>query len=387
MLAKLFIKIFLPNDFKPTNLEHRALAGIKNGYFSIGNNILLFFIKFWFGLASNSISLMADAFHTLSDIASSIVVIFGFKISQKPPDKEHPFGHGRAETIATLTIAMFIGIVGFEFIKASIERIVNPSDIFISQPLLIVIVFTIFVKEILARVCLDMGAIIDSDTLKGDAIHHRSDMLSSVLVLVSLFATNIGFPILDSLMGVVIAIMMLVFAYKISRNAIDDLLGKSVSKKTINEIQSLASEIEGVYNIHDIVVHSYGIHKYISLHVEVSENHTAEKMHQIADAVEHHLAKHLHADVVTHTDPVTTDGNEVLTIRNIINETLTKYNINKEVQDLRIVGQNKIESILFEIPLTIENSNADSLKDEINNALHKSYSSSTINMKFKTQRT
>jgi cation diffusion facilitator family transporter len=387
MLANLFIKIFLPRDFSPTNPEHRAQSGIKNGYFSIGTNVILFIIKLWFGLVSNSISLLADAFHTLSDIASSVVVIFGFKVSQKPPDKEHPFGHGRAETIATLTIAMFIGFVGFEFIKASVERLIDQTAISISTPLFIVIFITIIVKEIMARICFGVGTIIDSDTLKGDALHHRSDMLSSVLVLVGLIASIIGYPLLDAIMGCIIAVMMLVFAYNISKNAVDDLLGKPASEETIQEIFTLANEIEGVYNIHDIVVHSYGVHKYISLHVEVSENQTAEQMHQIADAVEHHLAKQLHADVVTHTDPVTIDGKDVLFIRNLINSTLEKFQIKYTVQDLRIVGKDKIESILFEIPIEFENDNLDSIKNALIDNLHATYSDSAVNIKFKTQRT
>ena len=199
-LANYIIRKRVPSG---KNLElpaFRGKVGIAQGWISICINLFLFLIKLFYGFISNSIALIADAFHTLSDLASSCVVVFGFKMASKPADKEHPFGHGRAETIAALTLSILIGFTGFEFIKTSIGRLIVDEAIEINRMLFVVIIMTIILKECLARLSLILADKIKSDTLKADGVHHRSDMFSSLLVLVAFGGVQLCYPKMDAIM-------------------------------------------------------------------------------------------------------------------------------------------------------------------------------------------
>ena len=386
-LADYIIKKKVPLGANPELPNFRGKVGMVQGWISIVVNLLLFGIKLFFGIISNSISLIADAFHTMSDLASSVVVVFGFKMAAKPADKEHPFGHGRAETIATLTIALLIGFAGFEFFKASIDRFINREPIQVTQIVFIVILFTIIFKEVLARLSFNLGDIINSDTLKADAFHHRMDMFSSVLVLIAFVGSWAGYPKLDALMGLGVAGLMLYSAYGIAIDAINDLLGKPVDRKTISEIQSIAMQVEGILNVHDIIVHSYGAHRFISLHIEIPEGESPESMHEVADKVEKLLTKQMDADVVTHVDPVTVAGEEFDNICKIISANMKAMEINTNIQDLRIVKNQAIESILFQVPVAIDFQEKDQFKIQCSLDLQQVYPDCKVMIEFKSQMT
>ena len=326
-LADYIIRKNVPLNENPALPAFRGKVGIVQGWISIVLNLLLFGIKLFFGVVSNSIALIADAFHTLSDMASSAIVVFGFKMASKPPDKEHPFGHGRAETIAALCIAILIGFAGFEFLKTSIVRLMYIEMIQFSQIILVVIIITIILKEAMARLSYSLGETINSDTLKADAIHHRTDMFSSILVLIAFAGAWVGYPKLDAIMGLGVAGLMLYSGYGVARNAIDDLLGKPVDPETIYDIKSIAMQVAGILNVHDIVVHSYGAHRFISLHIEIPEGRSPEHMHEMADQVEKVLADKMAAEVVTHVDPVTVSGEEFDKICKIISANIQAMDI------------------------------------------------------------
>ncbi len=317
-LADYIIRKQVPLGENPELPKFRGNIGITQGWISIVANFIIFVLKLVFGFISNSIALIADAFHSLSDMASSGVVVFGFKMASKPADKEHPFGHGRAETIAALTISILIGFTGIEFIKTSITRFMNPNSIEVSWAVILVVLITIVLKEVLARLSYNLGDKINSSTLIADAIHHRSDMWSSVLVLSAFGGAWLGYPKIDAIMGLGVAGMMIQSAYAIARTAIDDLLGKPVDTETIKNIKEYAMQTPEVSNVHDIVVHSYGAHRFISLHLEIAEGKSPESMHDIADSVEKLLSHEMEADVITHVDPVSLEGKEIAIIKGII---------------------------------------------------------------------
>ena len=376
-------KVPLGENIKSPVFRNRV--GIIQGWISIVINLVLFGVKIVVGYLFNSIALIADAFHSLSDMASSIVVIFGFKMSSKPADNEHPFGHGRAETIASLTIAMLIGCAGLEFVKTSIHRLTIPADIEVNWLLFLVVIFTIIIKEWLARFSIDLGEKINSDTLRAEAVHHRSDMLSSVLVLVAAMGVWLNYPRLDAIMGLGIAAIMLFFAYNIATSAIDDLLGKPLNKETYECIQQTAMQVDGVLNIHDIVVHSYGVQKFISLHVEIAEGNNPESMHTIADEVEKRLSNEMQAEIVTHVDPITIEGEDINLIQRIIKRQLKLHNIESKIQDLRIVKNKTIESIMFEIPVPIGFDRKDQYEKQCINELTKEYPECKVMIEYKQQ--
>jgi cation diffusion facilitator family transporter len=384
-LAEYIIRKQVPSGENPELPKFRGNIGIIQGWISICANLLLFVLKLIFGFLSNSIALIADAFHTLSDMVSSAVVVFGFKMASKPADKEHPFGHGRAETIAALTISILIGFTGIEFIKTSITRFLDPAAIELSWAVILVVMTTIILKEVLARLSFNLGDKINSNTLIADAIHHRSDMWSSVLVLSAFGGTWLGYPKADALMGIGVAVMMIQSAYAIARSAIDDLLGKPVDKKTIKNIKEYAMQVAEVSNVHDIVVHSYGAHRFISLHIEIAEGKSPESMHEIADNVEKLLSEELEADVITHVDPVTIDGEEISVVKGIIMENQKLFGLHESIQDLRIVKNHHVESILFQIPVPVEFNKQEKFSKKCSENLGDKYPDCKIDIEFKSQ--
>ena len=384
-LADYFIRKIVPVGKNPALLSFRGRIGMLQGWVSIVVNLFLFGIKLFFGVISNSISLIADAFHTLSDMASSVVVMFGFKMASKPADKEHPFGHGRAETIAALTISIMIGFAAFEFIKTSITRLIFPEIIQINQVVFVIVIITIIIKDAMARFSYSLGNKINSNTLKADAIHHRTDMFSSILVLVAFAGVWMGYSKLDAIMGLGVAGFMLYSAYGVARGAIDDLLGKPVDKQTIDDIKSRAMNISGVWNIHDVVIHSYGAHRFISLHIEIPEGKSPELMHGIADQVEKVLSDEMDADVVTHVDPVTVDGEDFTKIQSIIIDNLQRMQMNESIQDLRVVKNQNIEAILFQVPVPVEFQRKEKFQTKCRQALHRIYPDCQVQIEFKSQ--
>jgi len=367
----------------------RGKVGLLEGWVSIFGNFILFVIKFIFGIASSSIALIADAFHTLSDVATSGVVIFGFKVAQKPPDQEHPFGHGRAETIATLTIAILMAVVAFEFGKTAVDRLFFSQRVVDVSTLngwfLLVVALTAVGKGLMAAFAYRLGEMIDSDTLRGDAVHHTSDVYTTLVVIAALIGARLGFPILDGIMGIVVALMILYSAYDIARKAIDELLGKPASSELLERIATTAGSVDGARQVHDVIVHQYGSERFISLHVEVDEETSPPEAHTIADTVERRLADDLNAQVVTHIDPVTSEGERVKEVRNLVEGAIQELDRDFEIQDLRVVGSDDLESVLFEIPIPPDCRMQVELEEAIRATLAKHYPKSAVIIEFKTQ--
>ena len=384
-LADYIIRKQVPLGENPELPKFRGNIGITQGWISIVANFIIFVLKLVFGFISNSIALIADAFHSLSDMASSGVVVFGFKMASKPADKEHPFGHGRAETIAALTISILIGFTGIEFIKTSITRFMNPNSIEVSWAVILVVLITIVLKEVLARLSYNLGDKINSSTLIADAIHHRSDMWSSVLVLSAFGGAWLGYPKIDAIMGLGVAGMMIQSAYAIARTAIDDLLGKPVDTETIKNIKEYAMQSPEVSNVHDIVVHSYGAHRFISLHLEIAEGKSPESMHDIANSVEKLLSHEMEADVITHVDPVSLEGKEIAIIKDIILKNQKLFNLEESIQDLRIVKNHHVESILFQVPVPVEFNKQEQFSKKCSEDLGNKYPDCKIDIEFKSQ--
>jgi cation diffusion facilitator family transporter len=381
---------FIVNNIIPKNADLkdpsiRQKVGVSEGYFSIFGNIILFIAKVIIGLLSHSIALMADAFHTLLDVVTSVIVIFGFKVAQKPADAEHPYGHGRAETLASLIISFIIGYIGIEFFKSSMHRIFNAEELSITPWMIGVVSITILIKELMARVSFELGDAIDSDVLRADALHHKSDVWSSVLVIVGLISAQFGFSQLDSYMGIGVSLFIIYTGFELAKNAVDDLLGRPPSKEYIEQIKQIAISVKHVLNVHDIIVHQYGTQKFISLHIEISDLHSAEELHNIADLVEKELAHTLYADVVTHIDPIKSDGKLELEIDSAIHSVISQWS-DLGIQDLRLSGNvdDKL-CITFEVSCPIEFEYEQDVSEKIHVHLKEKFENSQININFKRQ--
>jgi cation diffusion facilitator family transporter len=297
---------FIPDYGDPKDPEVRARYGYLEGIVSIIGNVLLFILKLILGLFINSIALIADAFHTLSDVGTSGVVIFGFRMAKKPPDKEHPFGHGRAEYIATLIIAILLIIAGLGFIQQSIERFISVEELLHGEYALIigiVIIVSALAKELMAQFSVALGKKIKSDILIADAWHHRSDAIASVAVGLSIIGSNYGAPMLDPVFGIIVSFIIIYVGLDLIRRTSDILLGSAPKSDLVDEISEMVRPLKGVMDVHDVHIHDYGTSKIVSLHAIIEKKLSFEEAHDIADKIEDLIMEKLSFSTIIHLEP------------------------------------------------------------------------------------
>ena len=277
--------------------------GIRITIYSIAINFLMFSVKLMVGLIIGSLALISDAFHTLSDSVSSVIVLAGLSIAKKGPDSRHPHGHGRAELVSALILSILLGIAGIELLRNAVKHLFSPEPLHGNITVALAIVLsTILVKEWMARYTMKAGRKESSLALKGDAWHHRSDALTSVGVLISISASK-TYPILDPIMGIIISIVILYIALKIGKDTVDSIIGTMPSPELLKEIRTKAFSVAGVEDVHGIEVHDYGKRKKISLHIRVNPEITVRESHGIATLVEKAVSGDEIEAVVVHVEP------------------------------------------------------------------------------------
>ena len=284
----------------------RAKYGYLEASVSIFGNCFLFLLKLVLGLFINSISLIADAVHTLSDVGTSLVVVLGFSISKKPSDEEHPFGYGRVEHIATLIIAISLILVGLGFIIQSIDRIVNYVTI-VNHDLAVItgilMIGTSAIKELMARFSVSIGKKIKSGILIADAWHHRSDAFTNIVVGIGIIGSTFGYPMLDPVFGVIVSMIIIYVGVELVRTASNFLIGQAPDQELVDKIDEMAKSVNGVCGVHMISVHDYGTSKAVSLHAEVENHLTLDEAHQIADNIENKINEEMNYTTIVHLDP------------------------------------------------------------------------------------
>jgi len=284
--------------------NQKAKLGNIEGWLSMAVNILLFGLKYWAGIVSGSVALIADAWHTLSDSLSSIVVLVGMKISRKPADEEHPFGHGRAELIASIIIAVFLAVIAFNFITESIHKLQSHEVANYGEIAIIVTIISVLMKEGIAQFALWAGKKVDAPSLKADGWHHRTDAISSVIILIGIFLGKY-FWWIDGVLGLIVSGMILYAAYEILKESANSLLGEKPSKKLIEQLHTIAKNAAGYdVKVHHIHIHRYGEHKEITFHIALHDDIQLKKAHQIIEKIEEKVDQELDMCATIHPDPI-----------------------------------------------------------------------------------
>ena len=297
--------------FSPEKNLLRKRIGYLEAWVSIIGNVLLFLLKLLIGIAINSLSLIADAFHSLSDVLTSIVVLVGFKFGEKPADKEHPFGHGRIEIIATLIIAFLLIVVTYDIGKSAILRIISPQKVKFSSIAIIFMIASAGFKEWMASFSIFLGKKINASSLIADAWHHRSDAIASLLVGLGLIFMRFNLYLIDGILALGVAILIGWIAVRLIIISSSTLIGEAPDSELISKISQISLSVPGVINMHDIYVHDYNTNKVISLHVEVNDNLLADVAHEIATTVEEKIKEKTHAyNVTAHIDPKERKGKD-----------------------------------------------------------------------------
>jgi cation diffusion facilitator family transporter len=273
------------------------------GWLSIFVNIFLFILKYWAGVVTGSIAIIADAWHTLSDSLSSAVVLVGVKISNKPADKEHPFGHGRAELIASIFIGMLLAVIAFKFVLEGIDKLKNHESVQYGTFAIVATVVSIVVKEMIAQFAFWAGRKTKSVTLKADGWHHRTDAISSVIILVGIFLGPY-FWWIDGVLGIAVALMIFYAAYGIIRDASNPLLGEEPDDELMERLSSLSKEKAGFdTKVHHVHMHRYGAHTEITFHIKLPEQMPLIKAHQICNEIENELKNDDNIYATIHAEP------------------------------------------------------------------------------------
>ena len=284
-------------------IAERKAAGFMEGFVSVFINVALFILKYYFGLVHNSIAVVADAVHTLSDAGTSIVVIIGFWVAYKPPDKEHPFGHGRAEEIGAVVIGTLLGVAGFEFLVRSYEKLVSRETLIFSWVLVGVLLFSSVVKELLARWALRLGKSYESRSIVGDAWHHRSDAIATTLLALGVLV-GAEYWWVDGFLGMLVSLIIMYTSIKIVFEASRELLGYEPTKREKDLLSDLAREVSPLIgDVHHIHVHKYGDHVEASLHIRLPKTIKLEEAHEIATKLEGKIKDKLGWEVTVHLEP------------------------------------------------------------------------------------
>jgi len=277
--------------------------GIVEGWLSTVVNFILFGVKFWVGYAVGSVSMEADAWHTLSDSLTSIVVLVGFRVTGKPADDRHPFGHGRAEAIASIIIAVLLALVGLGFLREALVRLWSYRAVSFSGISIAVFLGSVLLKEGLARFAFWAGHRLDSRALVADGWHHRSDAAASgLIVLGALLGGRLWW--VDGVMGVGVSLLILYVSYGIFKKTASSLLGEAADPELERKIVEIITRTEpSASNIHHLHVHNYGNHVEITLHLKLPPDMELKRAHDVISDIEAAIRRELGMEPTIHFEP------------------------------------------------------------------------------------
>ena len=367
MLKKLFIK-----DYKnTTDPKVRNQYGKVAGIFGIATNLILGIIKLIIGIMSNSVSIMADAINNIADMASATLTIIGFKLSNKKPDKDHPYGYARYEYVAGLVIGILMLMMGLTFAKESITKIFNPEELVISTITYIILGTAILGKIAQMLVYLDFSKSIDSNTLKANAIDARNDIISSTAIFISMIIMKIFNINIDGVLGLCVSSFVIFSSINTIKEVLEPIIGIIPTEERTKQISDKLLSYDYVLGIHDLVLHNYGVNNdFVTVHVEIDSNMEILKAHDLMDNIEKDFKEQLGIDLTIHMDPIEVNNEYVNKLYKLVTQSLATFDSTLKIHDFRIVEGITHTNILFDCVVPYEK---DYTLDEI-----KTYLTNTI---------
>lgn len=354
-MINFLIKSFIKDYDNVRDPSVREAYGKLGSIVGILANLVLSMSKIIIGSIFNSISITADGVNNLSDTGSSVVTFIGFKISGKPADKDHPFGHARIEYLTGLIVGAIILLLGFELTKSSIDKIRNPESTVFSWTMVIVLVLSIAIKLWLSYFNSKLADKISSATMKATAIDSRNDVISTAVVLASIFISKFTGIEIDGYMGVIVALFILYSGYSILKDILNPLLGEMPDPDFIEKIENKILSYKGIINIHDLVVHNYGPNKYFAtVHAEVDAEEDILKSHDMIDNIERDFAKDFDINLVIHLDPIITNDKEINHLKTMTEEILKSIDSSFTMHDFRVVKGETHTNLIFDVVIPVE---------------------------------
>ena len=365
-MGELILKIFVENK-DLSELKKRERYGIVSGIVGILCNIILSVSKFFIGVISNSVSIMADGINNLSDASSNIVTILGTKLANKPVDAEHPFGHGRMEYISALVVAFLIFLMGFELGKSSIEKIINPQEVTFRIVSLVVLILSIVIKLWLAGFndkIFKKTNNVNAKAVKQDSLN---DCLATFAAIIALLISSFtDFIYADGIIGLIVAFVVVLAGIDIIKDIVGNLLGKAPDPELVKSIEELMLKEKWIYGVHDLIIHDYGPGRIIaSAHAEVPCDADILEVHEVIDRVEKEINSKLNIVICIHMDPIAVNDENINRYKKIISEVIEEYDKDFKFHDFRIVEGKKQTNVIFDlvIPHKYEKTNDVILKE------------------------
>jgi len=347
-MSGLLTKLFIKDGGSVDSPAARSAYGKMAGKVGILCNILLCAGKFFAGIISGSVSVTADAVNNLSDASSSLISLIGFKLAERSPDAEHPYGHGRYEYLAGFIVAALIMVIGGQLLRDSIMKIVAPSEVEFGIAPLVVLILSIFVKLWLMTFYKRIGKGIGSETLIAAAADSRNDVISTAAVLAALVVSHFCSIELDGIMGAAVAVFILYSGIGLVKDALDPLLGKAPSAELVEEIRSKILAYNGILGTHDLMIHDYGPGRHFaSVHVEVPAEMSLVECHDIIDKIERDFL-HEGLNMIVHPDPIVSENTADGQINAELNRIVGEIDERISVHDVRVVKCPDVEKVIFD---------------------------------------
>ncbi|AYW45004.1 cation diffusion facilitator family transporter [Tetragenococcus koreensis] len=324
--------------------EQRTKVGQLAGVLGLVSNVVLFLGKLLIGFIASSVSIMADAVNSLSDMISSVLTLIGFKIAAKPADKEHPYGHERFEYISGLAVSFVIIIVGVQFLQTSFNKILEPTDTIFSIRVFIVLLASIIIKIWQGKMYVGLAKKIDSQTLKASGKDSFNDIFTTGTVLLSALIEYLTNWRIDGFIGFILALYIIYTGIRMIKDFIDELLGSRPSDQEIQIMEARLANYPSILGYHDLLIHNYGPQsKFASVHIEVDACWSLTYAHQIIDMIEKDFQKNLDVDLVCHLDPVAIHDTQYLQVNEELTNILADLGEGLKMHDLRIKGNNTLQ--------------------------------------------
>lgn len=349
------IRKFITGDQNPEDPSVRKDYGVFSGIVGLTVNIILSLSKIIAGTVFNSISVTADGINNLSDAGSSIVILIGFKMSGKPADRDHPFGHARIEYLTGLILGIAIFFVGLEIIMSSVNKIIYPRPANYSTMIFIILGVSIAAKLWLSRFYARIAEMVSSSTIKAASVDSTNDVLATSAVLAGALISKFAGYEIDGWMGIGVAIFILYSGVQILKSILGPILGEMPDPQFVDRIEKKILSYDAILNIHDLVIHNYGPEVYFAtVHAEVDANECFIKSHGIIDCIERDCARDLNINLVIHMDPIITDDEEVNALRQKTENIVKLIDPRFSLHDFRIVKSETHTNLIFDVVVPAE---------------------------------
>ena len=349
-MITLLSKIFIKNREDTSSPEVRQRYGILSGAVGIFFNLLLFTGKFLAGSVSRSIAITADAFNNLSDAASSVITLIGFKLAGQKPDPDHPYGHGRIEYLSGLAVAAAILIMAFELLKSSVEKLLHPVETAFHPLVILCLLLSILVKCYMYLYNRSISRKIHSEAMMATAKDSLSDMVATSAVLLTTLLSHYAHIELDGWCGILVGIFIFTTGLSAAKDTINPLLGEAPDPEFVKRIGEIVYSYEDILGFHDLMVHNYGPGRVIiSLHAEVPADGDILALHDTIDNIERQLKKELHCEAVIHMDPICIHDPEVNAMKEKVCGFLRDIDPVLTLHDFRTVKGPTHTNIIFDV--------------------------------------